>query len=313
VHSPQGYVAATGRINHVQYPNGQHTSYQYTPVHQDSRLAGIIHLAQSGNPASQISAFAYTHQPAGNIASWTRNLGSAGHSHYDFIHDRADQLLTGELRQVGGSGSLISMASNAYDLGGNRISHQQNNTVSQGTYNELNQLKAVVDGGKLWVSGEVGEPVRTTVNGQPTVMDGLRRFGTHVPVEPGSNTITIETEDRSSHANTSTQQWTVEVIAGAARMFAYDEVGNLLDDGQRTYTWDTANRLVSLTKDGVTSEYRYDGWNRRVEKKVNGQVSERYLWSGSRILEKRDGNNAGIMGSALSYCHFDPLREFSDG
>ena len=55
--------------------------------------------------------------------------------------------------------------------------------------------------------------------------------------------------------------------------FAYNANGNLTNDGVNTYTWDRANRLLSMG--GVANQY--DGMGRRVNQTVNSIVTEYFL------------------------------------
>lgn len=44
----------------------------------------------------------------------------------------------------------------------------------------------------------------------------------------------------------------------------YDAAENLLSDGTRTYSWNAANQLASVTIGSTTYQYTYDGLGRRV-------------------------------------------------
>ena len=52
--------------------------------------------------------------------------------------------------------------------------------------------------------------------------------------------------------------------------YGYDATGNLLSGGGRTYLWDDAGRLSSVTQGGVTTSYAYDGDGQRVSETTNG-------------------------------------------
>ncbi len=70
---------------------------------------------------------------------------------------------------------------------------------------------------------------------------------------------------------------------------SYDANGNLLDDGQRTYTWDAENRLLSVTlktQAGKVTTFRYDGYGRRIAIITNG-TEVRYLWCGQQLCQAR--------------------------
>ncbi len=79
--------------------------------------------------------------------------------------------------------------------------------------------------------------------------------------------------------------------------YAYDADGYLQTkttaDGVTTYTYDTrgALRAVALP-DGRTIEYTIDPLGRRIAKKIDGIVSEKYLWQGlTRLLAVYDGSD----------------------
>ena len=48
--------------------------------------------------------------------------------------------------------------------------------------------------------------------------------------------------------------------------YSYDLDGNLVNDGRAQYTYDALDRLISVIKDGVTTTYTYDNFNRRLTK-----------------------------------------------
>jgi RHS repeat-associated protein len=80
--------------------------------------------------------------------------------------------------------------------------------------------------------------------------------------------------------------------------WVYDAAGNLLDDGARTYTWDAAQRLISITDKatGRKSEFIHDGQSRLTITKEypagSSTASEtRYLWCGHKVCQARDGQD----------------------
>src|SRR6185503_11401643 len=56
----------------------------------------------------------------------------------------------------------------------------------------------------------------------------------------------------------------------------YDALGNIIDDGFHTYTYDAENRLIKVDG-GTTAEYAYDALGRRVRKTSAGAAVE-YLY-----------------------------------
>lgn len=98
--------------------------------------------------------------------------------------------------------------------------------------------------------------------------------------------------------NTATQNWTFTVPA-ASPTFTYDENGNLLSDGTRTFTWDSINRLLSATVNGSGQVYSwtYDHAQRRVTESLNGAISKRFVWAGTEMIQERNGGNTAVLRS----------------
>lgn len=81
--------------------------------------------------------------------------------------------------------------------------------------------------------------------------------------------------------------------------WTYDQVGNLLNDGKRTYQWDAQSRLIQIIylQTGSITDIAYDGLGRRVQMSERADataapVVTRYLWCGSAICQKLDDSNA---------------------
>ena len=53
----------------------------------------------------------------------------------------------------------------------------------------------------------------------------------------------------------------------------YDSNGNLTSDGTFTFTYDSANRLITATATGTTASYAYDSRGQRKSKTVNGTTT----------------------------------------
>ncbi|WP_175712857.1 DUF6531 domain-containing protein [Burkholderia ambifaria] len=84
------------------------------------------------------------------------------------------------------------------------------------------------------------------------------------------------------------------------------------------YTWDGLNRLVKV----VTPErgvwlYRYDAFNRRVEKQqLGGRETVKFLWDGpvlaERWIEQRDGTTGQVVTWHIEPGSFSPLAQETD-
>ena len=69
------------------------------------------------------------------------------------------------------------------------------------------------------------------------------------------------------------------------RSFQYDEIGNLLSDGEWTYTWAKGRQLVSMTKPGSTLTFTYDADGNRITKTVNGTTTT-YTYVDGRVTHE---------------------------
>jgi len=80
----------------------------------------------------------------------------------------------------------------------------------------------------------------------------------------------------------------------------YDDNGNMLSDGVRTYVWDARNRLASIS--GPTSaSFQYDAFGRRNSKTVAG-VNTSFLYDGLNPVQELNGSTPVanlITGSSL--------------
>ena len=83
-----------------------------------------------------------------------------------------------------------------------------------------------------------------------------------------------------------------------ATAYTYDQNGNELSAGSRTFTWDLANRLKTTTLSTTTTAYSYDGLGKRLQASTGTAASAKtnFLWDVNRslpqIAQERDGSNA---------------------
>ncbi len=66
---------------------------------------------------------------------------------------------------------------------------------------------------------------------------------------------------------------------------SHDVDGNLIAQGERTFTWDGENRLIAIHERGsLVSEYTYDHQSRRIARKTVDGIDERYLYQGWNLI-----------------------------
>ena len=83
----------------------------------------------------------------------------------------------------------------------------------------------------------------------------------------------------------------------------YDDDGNMLTNGDWTYTWNAENRMVTATNGTTTLEFKYDYQGRRVEKKVysgsagNWTLDEhkRFVYDNYEQIEELDALNSNAI------------------
>jgi RHS repeat-associated protein len=72
---------------------------------------------------------------------------------------------------------------------------------------------------------------------------------------------------------------------GVGINYTYDASGNVTNDGFHSYTYDAANRLVSI--DSGAAQFKYDHQSRRVSR-IIGSTFTHYVWEGSRVIGEHD-------------------------
>jgi RHS repeat-associated protein len=88
---------------------------------------------------------------------------------------------------------------------------------------------------------------------------------------------------------------------GLGTNHSYDAAGNVTNDGSHTYTYDAANRLVSVDGGG-TAQYAYDDQNQRV-KAVSGGATTHYVWDGGHVIAEHDGTAPGQWTTKVEYIY----------
>jgi RHS repeat-associated protein len=92
----------------------------------------------------------------------------------------------------------------------------------------------------------------------------------------------------------------------ATTPFCYDAAGNLLNDGNHTYTYDAENRVTQVDN-GNTASYLYDASGNRADKTVSGTDSE-YLYDAAGQLNSVFGN--GVLQRMYVYLNAKQLAEY---
>ena len=185
-----------------------------------------------------------------------------------------------------GTGSVTNLVSSitqpgcncgyGYDDNGNIASATLNGKWTGYTYDELGQLIQVNDHSDTR-SGENGTTWKYTydLGGNILKKERFAYADTTTPLE----TVTYTYGDAN---------WRDKLTAVNGSTIRYDAIGNPLNDGTWTYTWQNGRQLQKMQKSGVTAEFVYNADGLRVQKTVNGVVTK-YTLHGKNIVHMTSG------------------------
>ena len=187
-----------------------------------------------------------------------------------------------------GTGSVTNLVSSitqpgcncgyGYDDNGNIASATLNGKWTGYTYDELGQLIQVNDRSDTR-SGSDGTTWTYSYDLGGNILQ-KQRFAykdTTTPLE----TVTYEYGDAN---------WRDKLTAVNGSTIRYDAIGNPLSDGTWTYTWQNGRQLQKMQKSGVTAEFVYNADGLRVQKTVNGVVTD-YVLHGKNVVHMKRGND----------------------
>ena len=187
-----------------------------------------------------------------------------------------------------GTGSVTNLVSSitqpgcncgyGYDDNGNIASATLNGKWTGYTYDALGQLVQVNDHSDTR-SGENGTTWKYTydLGGNILKKERFAYADTTNPLE----TVTYTYGDAN---------WRDKLTAVNGSTIRYDAIGNPLNDGTWTYTWQNGRQLQKMQKAGVTAEFVYNADGLRVQKTVNG-VATKYTLHGKNIVHMTSGTD----------------------
>ena len=187
-----------------------------------------------------------------------------------------------------GTGSVTNLVSSitqpgcncgyGYDDNGNIASATLNGKWTGYTYDELGQLIQVNDHSDTR-SGGNGTTWKYTYDLGGNILKKERFVynDTTTPLE----TVTYTYGDAN---------WRDKLTAVNGSTIRYDAIGNPLSDGTWTYTWQNGRQLQKMQKSGVTAEFVYNADGLRVQKTVNGVVTD-YVLHGKNVVHMTSGTD----------------------
>lgn len=262
---------ALGNKTKTVTPDGRTITYSY----DKGRLAGILDGA----------TFAFGYDSLGRRASLVYPNGDMT----TYGYDKDGQLAT--LVQKNAKGTIITSNSYTLDKISNRLSNTTQDRSTSYTYDAIYRLTQALSSTPGYSANSTGKG-----GGIPNATQQQKEFYTYDAV---GNRLSSDKTNVYVY-----NQGNQLVINGGT--YSYDRNGNLTQkvtsDGTTTYTWDYEDRLVKVSTPTTTSEYAYDPFGRRIEKKVteNGATTTtRYFYDGQAILFEYD--DSGTIGNRYTH------------
>ena len=165
-----------------------------------------------------------------------------------------------------------------YDDNGNIASATLNGKWTGYTYDALGQLIQVNDHSDTR-SGENGTTWTYSYDLGGNILK-KERFAYNDTTNP-LETVTYTYGDAN---------WRDKLTAVNGSTIRYDAIGNPLNDGTWTYTWQNGRQLQKMQKAGVTAEFVYNADGLRVQKTVNG-VATKYTLHGKNVVHMTSGTD----------------------
>ncbi|WP_234349316.1 RHS repeat-associated core domain-containing protein [Xanthomonas citri] len=170
----------------------------------------------------------------------------------------------------------------AYD-NANRLTTQTlpNQVQTVYTYNNADQVT-----GMAW--GKAGQAALGSLGyGYNTVGQLVAQTGTHAPQ-------TLPAASSGNSFDDNNRQTTASNVA-----LNYDDNGNLLSDGSRSYVWDDRDRLKEIQQGGTTiASFSYDALGRRTAR-TEGGTSTQYLYDGLDTVQETQGTTVNPILTGL--------------
>ena len=335
LHRPQSLTATS--VDPLTY--GYNTAGRLGTITQGARVATFGYKPQVGSHQSttitvdgneRITSVRATDN-AGRTSSMTAGSGatgvlaSTGYTYNDanqrvravredsfgwnYGYDVLGQVTAAEKRLADGATPLGGYSFGYdYDDIGNRLTTVTNGRTSTYAPTRLNTYEQRTVPGAVDVTGEAAMDATVTVNFQPATRQN-EAFYRAVPVDNTTAPrqldlmiVGVKTNVGPDGADAVTATSRQVFVAQTPEVFAYDDDGNLTQDGRWDYMWDGENRLVAMeTRATVATaipalkkrlEFAYDASGRRIGKIVKTWTGDawaidgdmRFLYDGWNLL-----------------------------
>lgn len=213
-----------------------------------------------------------------------------------FVYDEKDN----PVQMISGNGSTANWA---YDEN-NRVSRMVNTKASGDvrnsfgyTYDANGNITSVTTGGGT-ISYQYDALNQLT---RETLLDGTIIDYQYSPV--GNRTKKIVTQNGTSTTTNYTYDGADQLTNVNGQAYSYDANGNLLDNGNKKFIWDSEGRLTEVRKksdNSLIAQYEYDSQGRRVKSTVNSIVTN-YHYDGDSIQVLYETDGSGALKTLYTY------------
>ncbi|MBI4558375.1 MAG: RHS repeat protein [Candidatus Hydrogenedentes bacterium] len=236
---------ASGNLIHRAYSDGLELTFAYDAKNRLLATTDLTVALDGRGGITNCNGLAMTRDAIGRIATLELAPGNMIAYHYNnrgYLADVADWL--------GGTTTFT------YDEGGLLVSITRPNGVTTSyTYDVDDRLIGIQENSTKAALSSITRTLDAAGNVTASVRD--------VPLAPSV------TEGEENYSYTAGDQ-----LASAT----YDRRGRVTSDAARTYQWDGAARLTSLTEGGNSIGYTYDGADKIVTR-TQGVVTRAYVWN----------------------------------
>ncbi len=218
-----------------------------------------------------LDGYTYTLDPLGLRTNIVRNLGLTNSS-VAIGYDSIGQLTSWNAAEGSGTLRQNEQLGFSFDAADNLHSRTNGAMLQTFTVDAANELTNVTRTGTFTLSGAIPAPMTSaTVNGQSAQTYGDFTFArTNLSLTNGQNTFTIV--GQNVYGTDTTNILTVNLPQSVT--LAFDNNGNLTNDGTRGFGYNTENQLTNVSVSGQWQvSFVYDGLGRR-------RIARDYSWSG---------------------------------
>jgi len=244
---------------YITYPGGRLIEETYD-VRQRLSLVkeGSVNLAS------------YVHDAGNRIVTRTYSNGAVA----SYTYNNNDWVTTLTHNSGGTMIPNIAGFSYAFDNEGNILSAQKQHRTTNSelyTFDSDNRLVSFKEG--TYSGGDIPLPLTQT----QFVYDGAQ-----------NRTTVVKDGIITTYTSNLLNEYTA-IGTGIPVNPTYDANGNMITDGNHTYTYDYENRLLTVDA-GTTAAYRYDALGRRVQKATPAGTAN-YYFDRKKVIEERNAGN----------------------